>query len=138
MPLPVSTWQFNFDFNEDVEQKEASSFDLLLNSGIDFALLKNHGINPSYFGEKIISSGLVMNENLTWVCFAGSFDMAYLIKIMMNDKMPPQKPTFQKYLELFFPKLLDIKSFVRHQIGQDGGLGKIADYLGVTREGMMH
>jgi len=84
MPLPISTWQFNFDFNEDIEPKEASSFDLLLNSaGIDFTLLKNHGINPIYFGEKIIQSGLVMNDKLTWVCFAGSFDMAYMIKIMM-------------------------------------------------------
>lgn len=61
MPLPISTWQFNFDFNEEKEQKEASSFDLLLKSGIDFTLLKNHGISPQYFGEKIIQSGLVMN-----------------------------------------------------------------------------
>jgi CCR4-NOT transcription complex subunit 7/8 len=62
MPLPISTWQFNFDFNEEKEQKEASSFDLLLKSGIDFTLLKNHGINPTYFGEKFIQSGLVMNN----------------------------------------------------------------------------
>lgn len=138
MPLPVSTWQFNFDFNEDVEPKEMSSFDLLLNSGIDFSLLKNHGISPSYFGEKIIQSGLVMNDKLTWVCFAGSFDMAYLLRIMMNEKMPAQRHLFTKYLEVFFPKLMDIKSFVRVKLYQDGGLGKIADYLGVPREGTMH
>jgi len=30
-----------------------------------------------------------------------------------------------------FPRLLDIKTFVRHQIGQDGGLSKIADIMGV-------
>jgi CCR4-NOT transcription complex subunit 7/8 len=88
MPLPISTWQFNFDFNEEIEPKEASSFDLLLNSGIDFTLLKKHGINPTYFGEKILQSGLVMNPNLTWICFAGNFDIAYLIKIMMSEKMP--------------------------------------------------
>lgn len=88
LPQPVCTWQFNFDFNEDVEPKEASSFDLLLNSGIDFQSLKCHGISPSYFGEKIIQSGLVMNSNLTWICFAGSFDMAYLLSIIMNEKMP--------------------------------------------------
>jgi hypothetical protein len=46
MPLPISTWQFNFDFDEDKEPKEASSFDLLIKSGIDFALIKAHGIAP--------------------------------------------------------------------------------------------
>lgn len=64
--------------------------------------------------------------------------MAYLVKILTNDKIPPQKNLFNKLLVAFFPKLLDIKSFVRHQIGQDGGLSKIADFLGVPREGTMH
>ncbi len=117
-----------------MEPKESSSFDLLLNSGIDFQLLKNHGISPTYFGEKLVQSGLVMNDNLVWICFAGSFDMAYLIKILMNEKMPSSRQQFQKYLDTFFPTLLDIKSFVRLKIYQDGGLGKIADYLGVLHK----
>jgi CCR4-NOT transcription complex subunit 7/8 len=41
-------------------------------------------------------------------------------------------------MDLFFPKLMDIKSFVRLKIYQDGGLGKIADFMGVPREGTMH
>jgi hypothetical protein len=57
--------------------------------------------------------------------------MAYLLKIMMSEKTPPQRSLFNRYLDIFFPKLLDIKTFVRHQIGQDGGLGKIADIMGV-------
>jgi CCR4-NOT transcription complex subunit 7/8 len=101
-------------------------------------LLKNHGISPSYFGEKLIQSGLIMNDSLTWICFAGSFDMAYLLKIILNEKLPQQRQQFQKYMDIFFPTLLDIKSFVRLKIYQDGGLGKIADYLGVPREGTMH
>jgi CCR4-NOT transcription complex subunit 7/8 len=138
MPLPVSTWQFNFDFDEDKEPKEGSSFDLLLKSGIDFALLKQHGISPQYFAEKLTNSGLVMNDQLTWVCFAGSFDMAYLLKILTSDKLPPQKDRFHKLQELFFPKLLDIKTFCKFKIFQDGGLSRIADILGVPREGTMH
>lgn len=113
MPLPVSTWQFNFDFNEEKDLKEGSSFDLLLKSGIDFNLLKMHGIPPHYFAEKLTNSGLVMNDSLTWVCFAGSFDMAYLVRILTNDKIPTQRNVFNKTLETFFPKLLDIKTFVR-------------------------
>ena len=88
MPLPYCTWQFNFDFNDEKEKKEASSITMLLDSGIDFNLIKHHGINPTYFGEKITQSGLVMNENLTWVCFSGNFDMAYIIKCIMAKEMP--------------------------------------------------
>jgi len=79
-----------------------------------------------------------MNDSLTWVCFAGSFDFAYLLKILTNEKIPAQKNMFHKLQEAFFPNLLDIKAFVRHQIGQDGGLSKIADIFGVPREGTMH
>ena len=54
MPLPYCTWQFNFDFNDEKEKKEASSITMLLDSGIDFNLIKHHGINPTYFGEKML------------------------------------------------------------------------------------
>jgi len=40
MPMPVSTWQFNFDFNDDIDAKDDKSITMLINSGIDFSLLK--------------------------------------------------------------------------------------------------
>ena len=88
MPSPVSTWQFNFDFDELLDYKDKKSIAMLVNSGIDFELLKSHGIPPSYFGEKIINSGLVLNFSLTWICFHGCFDMAYFLKLLTQDKLP--------------------------------------------------
>jgi len=92
--MPVSTWQFNFDFNDDIDAKDDKSITMLINSGIDFSLLKQHGISPQYFGEKIIASGLVLNPSLTWVCFHGCFDLAYFLKILTSEKLPNQKQAF--------------------------------------------
>jgi len=60
----------------------------LRTSGIDFNLLEQHGIDPIYLGEKLTTSGLFFNENLTWICFHGASDMGYMYKILTNDKMP--------------------------------------------------
>jgi CCR4-NOT transcription complex subunit 7/8 len=54
LPSPVSTWQFNFDFNIDTEKKNQVSIQLLQDHGIDFGQLKLHGISPHYFAEKFI------------------------------------------------------------------------------------
>lgn len=85
-----------------------------------------------------MQSGLVLNPSITWICFHGCFDMAYFLKILINEKLPVQKHTFHGLLDTFFPKLLDIKSFVYNQIRFDGGLQRIGEYLGVIREGDMH
>ena len=66
----------------------ADSLYLLRTSGIDFNLLEQHGIDPIYLGEKLTTSGLFFNENLTWICFHGASDMGYMYKILTNDKMP--------------------------------------------------
>jgi len=99
---------------------------LLQNSGIDFKLLAKHGISPLYFAEKVTQSGLVLNENLTWICFHGNYDFAYFLRILMNDNLPPQRDNFDQFIRLYFPKLLDIKSFI-HLFALDGGLSRLAD-----------
>jgi len=82
---------------------------LLQNSGIDFQLLKIHGIDPLYLGEKLLTSGLAFNENLTWICYHGCSDMGYMFKILTSDKMPTRE-NFRDTLRIFFPKLLDIRT----------------------------
>lgn len=138
MPSPISTWQFNFDYDYNLEAKDDKSIHMLINSGIDFNMLKLHGISQRYFGEKVIQSGLVLNPSLTWICFHGCFDMAYFLKVLMMEPLPQKKHNFHLLINQFFPKLLDIKSFVYNQIRFDGGLQRIGEYLGVVREGDMH
>lgn len=71
LPEPVSTWQFNFNFDIDTDQKSMSSITMLKECGIDFQKLKRRGIDPFYFAEKIIPSGLVLNDKVHWICFHG-------------------------------------------------------------------
>jgi CCR4-NOT transcription complex subunit 7/8 len=45
------------------------SIDLLTKSGIDFKKNEEYGIEIDYFGELLISSGLVLLPNVRWVAF---------------------------------------------------------------------
>jgi CCR4-NOT transcription complex subunit 7/8 len=45
------------------------SIDLLTKSGIDFVAHEARGIDPFRFGELLMSSGVVLNEDVTWVTF---------------------------------------------------------------------
>jgi len=137
MPKPTSTWQFNFDFDIEKDKKAQNSILLLQNSGIDFSKLRNHGINPVYFAEKFTNSGLVLNDRITWICFHGCYDFSYFLRIMMNEVLPHSRDSFDAYMKHFFPKLMDIKTFM-HQFNCDGGLNRIADYLNIKRQGAVH
>ncbi len=139
-PEPISTWQFNFNFDVDSEEKAMNSIQMLKDSGIDFTKLKRRGIGPLYFAEKVTGSGLVLNENINWLCFHGSYDFAYFLKVMMNEpQLPPNRDTFFNFLSIFFPKVFDIKTFAHEFVPHfEGGLNRLADILGVTRIGTNH
>jgi CCR4-NOT transcription complex subunit 7/8 len=48
------------------------SIDMLSNAaGIDFSRSIDLGIDQSEFGELLISSGLVLLEDITWITFTG-------------------------------------------------------------------
>ncbi len=53
----------------------------------------------------------MLNDQLTWICFHGSYDFAYIMKILIGEKLPQTRDLFETYMKLFFPKLLDIRSF---------------------------
>ncbi len=88
MPSPLSTWQFNFNFDLDNDLNKQASIDMLKDCGIDFEKLKTRGINPRYFAEKVTMSGLIINPNIKWICYHGCYDFAYLLKIAMNEELP--------------------------------------------------
>ena len=108
--------------------------------GIDFQKLKARGISPLYFAEKVTQSGLVLNDKVFWICFHGCYDFAYLLKIMMNEKLPPSRDHFYKLLRIFFPHIYDLKTF-QHEFSihfEGGGLNRLADLLDIQRVGATH
>jgi len=52
------------------------SIDLLLNSGIQFKQHESDGIEPLYFAELLMTSGVVLIDNVKWVSFHRSVEQA--------------------------------------------------------------
>ncbi len=50
------------------------------------------------FGDLLMSSGLVINLNVYWITFHGAYDFSYLVKVLINDKLPQTSKQFIKYL----------------------------------------
>ena len=138
-PKPYSTYQFNFRFNIERDMFAADSIQLLIKSGIDFEKLNKFGIKHAHFAEIITMSGLVLNEDVRWICFHGSYDFAYLVRMLCSRNLPHKEDEFFFYLEKYFPYIYDLKVLLRnvHCI-KGGGLQKLANTLNVKRIGMNH
>jgi len=76
-------WEFNFcDFNIWRDLHNQDSIDMLRRQGIDFTRNASHGVNSFHFCHLMWGSGLLFNENVTWVTFHSAFDFGYLVKIL--------------------------------------------------------
>ena len=138
-PAEGATWQFNLRFNFEKDAHSRESITLLSNCGIDFSLLKKNGIHYSTFAEYLITSGLVLNENVKWISFNGLSDFAYLLRLVINDNLPDNENELLSTLTLYFPTFYDIKYIVQNSLDNlKGGLNKIAQQLGVERYGDIH
>ena len=114
------------------------SIELLTKSGIDFARHAEQGIDVFKFGELLISSGLVLIDDVKWISFHSGYDFGYLVKIMMCKPLSPEESEFRQYLNKFFPSLYDIKFLMKSCKGLKGGLQDIADELAIPRIGPQH
>ena len=135
------------------------SIDLLKNSGIDFKRNEEEGIDVEYFGELLITSGLVLFDNVKWVSFhsyvpnshpkssctcwsstspsISGYDFGYLLKILTCEPLPSNETDFFHLLSIWFPCIYDIKHVVRSVKTLRGGLQEIAESLGVRWRGKL-
>jgi len=134
----VCTWQFNFKFDLKEDMYAADSIELLRRSGIDFKRHQQMGIDVMDFGELLMSSGLVLMDEVKYISFHSGYDFAYLLKLMTCQPLPPDEGAFFELLHTYFPCLYDIKYLMKSCKNLKGGLNDLADILDVQRIGPQH
>ncbi|KAK9508498.1 hypothetical protein O3M35_006042 [Rhynocoris fuscipes] len=133
-----STWQFNFKFNLSEDMYAQDSIDLLQNSGIQFKKHEEEGIDPLDFAELLITSGIVLVENIKWLSFHSGYDFGYLLKLLTDQNLPNDESEFFELLKIYFPTVYDVKYLMKSCKNLKGGLQEVADQLELTRVGPQH
>ena len=136
--IPYHTWQFNFKFDIKKDEYNEQSIKLLKKSGIDFNKLKKYGIKKNIFAENLMTSGLVLNPDVYWISYHGSYDFGYLLSLLLNEKLPKTEEKYLETLSIYFPNYYDVKMLVKDLYFLDGGLNKLINKLGIIRKGIMH
>jgi len=132
------TWQFNFKFNLSEDMYAQDSIDLLAKSGIDFKEHDAKGIDVNDFGEILMTSGIVLNEDVKWISFHSGYDYGYLLKVLTCQALPKEESEFFDLLRTYFPCVYDIKYLMKSCENLKGGLQKVAEELQIERIGPQH
>ncbi|KAF6137891.1 hypothetical protein GIB67_014020 [Kingdonia uniflora] len=145
-------WQFNFQFDLELDQHAPESIEFLKKQKIDFERLKVDGINHAKFARFfLLESGLFSGDynhhnhsycprgsNVTWVTFHGAYDFGFLIKLLKDKPLPDgpdQLKNFIKLIDSYFGKrLYDIKYIMPFHMKIYGGLERAGKVLGIFRE----
>jgi CCR4-NOT transcription complex subunit 7/8 len=88
------------------------------------------------FGEMLISSGLILNDDIKWISFHGAYDFAYLMKVITNQQLPDTESGFLESMETYFPNYYDVRYLVKNNFR--GGLSKLAQEFDIARIGSQH
>lgn len=134
----VCTYQFNFQFSLTDDMYAQDSIDLLTRSGIDFKRHEEIGVDVQYFAELLISSGIVLCDEVHWVSFHSGYDFGYLMKLLTRKPLPTDEDEFFSDLQLYFPQVYDVKYLMKSCENLKGGLNKLAEDLEVERVGPEH
>lgn len=78
-------------------------------SGIDFEKFEKFGIDVQYFGELMMMSGLVLNDEIKWISFHSKYDFGYLLKTLTCSELPMDETGFLDLLFTYFPCIYDVK-----------------------------
>lgn len=136
---PYYTWQFNLKFDVQKDLFSPKSIKLLKNAGINFEKLSKSGIDYKIFASYLMTSGLVLNSEIHWICFQGSYDFGYLLKLLLNEPLPETENEFIELINIYFPSYYDIRMFAKDKCCLQGSLNKLAKRLKIDRgEGDAH
>lgn len=114
------------------------SIDLLQNSGIQFKKHEEDGIEPHEFAELLMTSGIVLMDNIKWLSFHSGYDFGYLLKLLTDQNLPAEEGDFFELLRMYFPNIYDVKYLMKSCKNLKGGLQEVADQLELRRVGPQH
>ena len=114
------------------------SIELLQNSGLQFKKHEEEGIDPLDFAELLMTSGIVLMDNVKWLSFHSGYDFGYLLKILTNHHLPTEESEFFEMLKIYFPTIYDVKYLMKSCKNLKGGLQEVADQLELERIGPQH
>jgi len=138
-PKGISTWRFNFmfDASKDLLVQELTGVE-----GLDLGRARDQGIDAAVFGELLMSSGLVLNDEVKWIIYCGTcnfadrapeervpgraggepatttfcglYNFAYLLQFLTSQPLSEDFTGFYESLDLFFPARCDLAQFLSH------------------------
>jgi CCR4-NOT transcription complex subunit 7/8 len=133
-PPGTHSWQFHLAFNVAEDIYAQDSMDALTANGFDFARHQAEGAPLHDFGEALVSSGLVLNDEALWVTHHSGYDFAYLMRLLTCVDLPKQELPFNELLHLYFPRIIDTRQMITQTPKvQSTGLSAIATEVGAKR-----
>lgn len=137
-PPGGGTWQFNFKFNLTEDMYAQESIELLDRSGIKFKQHEEHGIEVEDFAELLMTSGVVLSDDIKWLSFHSGYDFGYLLKVLNNTNLPAEESEFFELLKIFFSRIYDVKYLMKSCKSLKGGLQEVSELLELERVGPQH
>lgn len=138
-PEKASVWQFHMKFDLERDFIQPESLSLLIDSKIPFDRLPLEGICANKLSDGLLFSGLPLNTEIVWICFHGSYDFAYLIKILSGEPLPNTIQQFNDLRKHLCPKVFDIKMMIQNNDRlKKYSLARLAQVYGVSINGPLH
>ncbi|KAF3778337.1 putative CCR4-associated factor 1-like protein 11 [Nymphaea thermarum] len=138
-------WQFNLsDFDPACDRHSPSAVEFLKENGIDLEATRRQGIKSTRLCREFWGAGLLANRRLVWLCFHGSYDFGYMLKLIEGGKpLPLTRHEFMKKVKASFCNVYDLKYIAKsYDELKRGRLGlckmaeilRVKDYLERSQE----